>query len=210
MNEEQGTESWFANRLGKVTASRLADVLAKTKTGYSASRANYMTQLMLERITQTRAESFSNAAMAWGTEQEPFARAAYEAHTGQMVEEVGFMPHPTIEAAGASPDGLVGDGMVEIKCPSSSTALEVWLTHSQGGNPVDAKYYAQMQWQMRCADRAWCDYVVFDPRMPSKAQLFIFRVERNNAWLKIAEDEVLKFLAEVDAKVKSLKTIIGE
>jgi putative phage-type endonuclease len=210
MNEEQGTESWFANRLGKVTASRLADVLAKTKTGYSASRANYMTQLVLERITQTRAESFSNAAMAWGTEQEPFARAAYEAHTGQMVEEVGFMPHPTIEAAGASPDGLVDDGMVEIKCPSSSTALEVWLTYSQGNNPVDAKYYAQMQWQMRCADRAWCDYVVFDPRMPAKAQLFIFRVERNNDWLKIAEDEVLKFLAEVDAKVKSLKTIIGE
>jgi putative phage-type endonuclease len=210
MNEEQGTESWFADRLGKVTASRLADVIAKTKTGYSASRANYMTQLVLERITQTRAESFSNAAMAWGTEQEPFARAAYEAHTGQMVEEVGFMPHPTIEAAGASPDGLVGDGMVEIKCPSSSTALEVWLTYSQGNNPVDAKYYAQMQWQMRCADRAWCDYVVFDPRMPAKAQLFIFRVERNNDWLKIAEDEVLKFLAEVDAKVKSLKTIIGE
>ena len=210
MIEEQGTESWFADRLGKVTASRLADVLAKTKTGYSASRTNYMTQLVLERITQTRGESFSNAAMAWGTEQEPFARAAYEAQTGQMVEEVGFMPHPTIEAAGASPDGLVGDGMVEIKCPSSSTALEVWLTHSQGGNPVDAKYYAQMQWQMRCADRVWCDYVVFDPRMPTKAQLFIFRVERNDDWLKIAEDEVLKFLAEVDAKVKSLKTIIGE
>ena len=210
MSEEQGTENWFADRLGKVTASRLADVLAKTKTGYSASRTNYMTQLVLERITQTRAESFSNAAMAWGTEQEPFARAAYEAQTGQMVEEVGFIPHPDIEAAGASPDGLVGDGMVEIKCPSSSTALECWLTHSQGGNPVDAKYYAQMQWQMRCADRPWCDYVVFDPRMPAKAQLFICRVERNEDWLKIAEDEVLKFLAEVDAKVKSLKTIIGE
>jgi putative phage-type endonuclease len=211
MNEEQGTESWFANRLGKVTASRLADLLAKTKTGYSASRANYMTQLVLERITQTRAESYSNAAMQWGTEQEPFARAAYEAHTGQMVEEVGFMPHPEIEASGASPDGLVGDcGMVEIKCPSSSTALEVWLTHSQGGNPVDAKYYAQMQWQMRCADRQWCDYVVFDPRMPTKAQLFICRVERNADWLKTTEDEIVKFLAEVDAKVVALKSIIGE
>jgi putative phage-type endonuclease len=208
---EQGTEGWFADRLGKVTASRLADVLAKTKTGYSASRNNYMTQLVLERITQNRAESFSNAAMLHGTEQEPFARAAYEAHTGQMVEEVGFIPHPVIDLAGASPDGLVGDdGMVEIKCPSSSTALEVWLTHSQGGNPVDAKYYAQMQWQMRCADRSWCDYVVFDPRMPAKAQLFIFRVERNDDWLKIAEDEVITFLADVDAKVKSLKTIIGE
>ena len=210
MSEEQGTESWFSDRLGKVTASRLADVLAKTKTGYSASRTNYITQLVLERITNTRAESYSNSAMQWGTEQEPFARAAYEAHTGQMVEEVGFIPHPDIEAAGASPDGLVGeDGMVEIKCPSSSTILEVWLTHSQGGNPVDAKYYAQMQWQMRCANRSWCDYVVFDPRMPAKAQLFICRVERNPDWLKIAEDEVLKFLAEVDAKVVALNKIIG-
>ena len=208
---EQGTDQWFADRLGKVTASRLADVLAKTKTGYSASRNNYMTQLVLETITQTRAESYSNAAMAWGTEQEPFARAAYEAHTGKMVEEVGFIPHPVINLAGASPDGLVGDdGMVEIKCPSSSTALEVWLTHSQGGNPVDAKYYAQMQWQMRCADRSWCDYVVFDPRMPAKAQLFIYRVERNAEWLKIAEDEVTTFLVEMQDKVKTLKTIIGE
>ena len=211
MSDEQGTEGWFADRLGKVTASRLADVLAKTKTGYSASRTNYMTQLVLERITQTKAESYSNAAIAWGTEQEPFARAAYEAHTGQMVEEVGFIPHPEIDAAGASPDGLVGDdGMVEIKCPSSSTALEVLLTYSQGDDPVDAKYRAQMQWQMRCADRSWCDYVVFDPRMPAKAQLFIYRVERDADWLKIAEAEVLKFLAEVDAKVTALKTIIGE
>jgi len=211
MSEEQGTESWFADRLGKVTASRIADVLAKTKTGYSASRTNYMTQLVLERVTQTRTESYSNAAMQWGTEQEPFARAAYETHTGQMVEEVGFVPHPDIEAAGASPDGLVGDdGMVEIKCPSSSTALECWLSYSQGANPVDPKYYAQMQWQMRCADRSWCDYVVFDSRMPAKAQLFVYRVERNPDWLRITEEEVLKFLAEVDAKVIALKSIIGE
>ena len=211
MSEEQGTEGWFADRLGKVTASRLSDVLAKTKTGYSASRNNYMTQLVLETITQSRAESYTNLAMAWGTEQEPFARAAYEAKTGQMVEEVGFLPHPTISLAGASPDGLVGDdGMVEIKCPSTSTALECWLTQSQGGNPVDGKYFAQMQWQMRCADRSWCDYVVFDPRMPAKAQLFVTRVERDEEWLKNAEEEVTKFLVEMQAKVETLKTIIGE
>jgi putative phage-type endonuclease len=208
---EQQTEQWFTDRLGRVTASRLADVLAKTKTGYSASRANYMTQLVLERITKTRAESYSNAAMEWGVTQEPFARAAYEAHTGQMVEEVGFIQHPDIEDAGASPDGLVGDdGMVEIKCPSSSTALECWLIHAQGGNPVDAKYYAQMQFQMRCADRSWVDYVVFDPRMPVKAQLFIYRVQRNAEFLKIAEDEVITFLTEVDIKVAALNQIIGE
>lgn len=211
MSEEQGTESWFADRLGKVTASRLADVLAKTKTAYSASRNNYMTQLVLETITQSRAESYTNFSMAWGTEQEPFARAAYEARTGQMVEEVGFLPHPTIALAGASPDGLVGDdGMVEIKCPSTSTALECWLTQFQGGNAVDAKYYAQMQWQMRCADRSWCDYVVFDPRMPAKAQLFVTRVERDDAWLANAEEEVVKFLAEMQDKVETLKSIIGE
>jgi hypothetical protein len=149
--------------------------------------------------------------MQWGNEQEPFARAAYEAHTGQMVEEVGFIQHPDIEYAGASPDGLVGDdGMVEIKCPSSSTALECWLIHAQGGNPVDAKYYAQMQWQMRCADRSWCDYVVFDPRMPAKAQLFVFRVQRNEDFLTMAEDEVITFLTEVDIKVAALNQIIGE
>ena len=208
MNDiEQRTDDWFAARLGKVTASSLYKVLAKTKTGYGADRGNYMTQLVLERVTGSKAESYTNASMQWGIDQEPFARAAYEATTGVMVDEVGFIPHPTIEAAGASPDGLVGDdGMVEIKCPDSKTALECWLSE----NPVDGKYFAQMQWQMRCANRSWCDYVVFDPRMPAKAQLFIKRVERDNAWLETAEAEVQKFLAEVDAKVAALKSIIGE
>ena len=204
---EQRTDDWFAARLGKVTASSLYKVLAKTKTGYGADRGNYMTQLVLERVTGTKADSYTNAAMQWGIDQEPFARAAYEAKTGVLVEEVGFVPHPTIEAAGASPDGLVGDdGMVEIKCPDSKTALECWLSDS----PVEGKYFAQMQWQMRCADRAWCDYVVFDPRMPAKAQLFVTRVMRDDKWLADTEAEVVKFLAEVDAKVAALKKIIGE
>lgn len=204
---EQRTDDWFAARLGKVTASSLYKVLAKTKTGYGADRGNYMTQLVLERVTGSKADSYTNASMQWGIDQEPFARAAYEAKTGVLVEEVGFVPHPTIEAAGASPDGLVGDdGMVEIKCPDSKTALECWLSE----NPVEGKYFAQMQWQMRCADRAWCDYVVFDPRMPAKAQLFITRVMRDDKWLADTEVEVVKFLAEVDAKVAALKKIIGE
>ena len=204
---EQRTDDWYAVRLGKVTASSLYKVLAKTKTGYGADRGNYMTQLVLERVTGSKADSYTNAAMQWGIDQEPFARAAYEASRGVMVEEVGFVPHPTIEAAGASPDGLVGDdGMVEIKCPDSKTALECWLSDS----PVEGKYFAQMQWQMRCADRAWCDYVVFDPRMPAKAQLFVTRVQRDDKWLADTEVEVVKFLAEVDAKVAALKKIIGE
>jgi putative phage-type endonuclease len=205
--DEQRTEDWFAARLGKVTASRVADVLARTKTGYSASRANYLTQLVLERVTGTKFEGFTSAAMQWGIDQEPFARAAYEASKGVLVDEVGFIPHPTIEASGASPDGLVGaDGMVEIKCPDSKTALECWLS----ADPVESKYFTQMQWQMACAGRFWCDYVVFDPRMPAKAQLFVYRVERDDKWIKETEIEVKKFLAEVDAKVAALRKIIGE
>ena len=206
-NLEQRTDDWFAIRLGKATASNVHKVLAKTKTGYGADRANYMTQLVLERVTGTKADGYTNAEMQWGIHQEPFARAAYEAHKGVLVDEVGFLQHPTIEMSGASPDGLVGnDGMVEIKCPSSKTALECWLSD----DPVEAKYYAQMQWQMACANREWCDYVVFDPRMPAKAQLFIYRVSRDRDWLINTEKEVKKFLAEVDAKVAALRKIIGE
>jgi putative phage-type endonuclease len=203
---EQRTEDWFSQRLGKVTASSLHKVLAKTKTGYGADRGNYLTQLIIERITGQKAESYTNASMQWGIEQEPAARAAYEAHRGVLVTEVGFIPHPTIEMAGASPDGLVEDGMVEIKCPDSKTALEAWLSK----NPVESKYFAQMQWQMACAKRPWCDYVIYDPRMPVKARLLVVRVTRDDRWLEEAETEVKKFLGEVDEKVKSLKSIIGE
>lgn len=198
---EQQTEAWQSARCGKVTASNLHKVLAKTKTGYGADRAHYMTQLVLERITGTRAEGYTNAAMQWGIEQEPFARAAYEAYRGVMVEEVGFMSHPTIEMAGASPDGLVGaDGMVEIKCPESATFLDMLLC-----NTVPGKYYAQMQWQMRCAGRRWCDYVVYDSRFPDKLQMVIVRVNADDEWVQNAETEVIKFLAEVDEKVQVLK-----
>lgn len=201
---EQKTDEWFTARLGKVTASRVADVMAKTKTGYSASRENYMAQLVVERLTQTKAESFTNAAMQWGTDQEPFARAAYESAQGVMVEEVGFMSHPSIEMAGASPDGLVGDdGMVEIKCPNTAGMIEALLTQK-----VPAKYFAQMQMQIACAGRQWCDYVVFDPRMPVKAQLFVKRVPRDDVFIKEMETEIVKFLSEVDAQVQQLNQII--
>ncbi len=200
----QGSSEWFYQRLGKVTASRVADVIAKTKTGYSASRDNYMTQLVLERITQTKSEGFTSAAMEWGTTQEPFARAAYEAAQGVMVEEVGFVPHPTIEWAGASPDGLVrGNGLVEIKCPESKGMLETLLTKK-----VPGKYFTQMQFQMACTGRNWCDYAVFDPRMPAKVQLFVTRVERNNEYIAEIEAEIVKFLAEVQTQVNQLNAII--
>jgi putative phage-type endonuclease len=204
MEIEQRSEDWFAIRLGKVTASRVADVIAKTKTGYSTSRENYMAQLVVERLTQTKAESYTNAAMQWGTDQEPFARAAYEAAQGVMVEEVGFVPHPTIEWAGASPDGLVGDdGLVEIKCPNTATMIEALLT-----GKVPTKYFTQMQFQMACTGTKFCDYVVFDPRMPAKAQLFITRVNRDDAYIAEIEAEIVKFLAEVESQVQQLNQII--
>jgi putative phage-type endonuclease len=203
---EQRTDEWFAQRLGKVTASKAADVMARTKSGYSASRENYMAQLVVEQITGTRQESFTNSAMQWGTDQEPFARGAYEAATGNMVDEIGFVNHPTILMAGASPDGLIGDdGCVEIKCPNTATMIETLLTGS-----IPQKYFAQMQMQMVCAGRAWCDYVVFDPRMPAKAQLFIKRVPRDEVFVADMEAEIIKFLAETAVKVDQLKKIIGE
>ena len=202
---EQKSEEWFKARLGKVTASRVADVLAKTKTGYSASRDNYMAQLVVERMTNTQAESFTNAAMQWGTDQEPFARAAYEVAQNVMVEETGLVDHPTIPMAGASPDGLIGeDGLVEIKCPNTATHIDTLLTQT-----VPAKYITQMQFQMACTGRQWCDFVSFDPRMPAKAQLFVKRVMRDEAFIKEIETEIKKFLAEVTAKVEQLNKLIA-
>jgi putative phage-type endonuclease len=201
---EQRTEEWFSARLGKVTASRVADVVAKTKSGYSASRANYMAQLVVERMTGTVAESYSNAAMEWGTEQEPLARAAYEAEVGVLVDEVGMIDHPTVEMSGASPDGLVGkDGLVEIKCPTTATHIDTLM-----GEEAPKKYYDQMQWQMACTGRKWCDFVSFDPRMPEGLQLFVKRVERNDEYIAMLESEVATFLQEVSDKVNKLKSLM--
>ena len=194
---EQGTEEWFAARLGKVTASRAADVM--TKKG-SAARANLSAQLVLERLTNTKGESFSSAAMQWGVDQEPFARAAYEARSGVWVDTVGFVQHPTIERAGASPDGLVGhDGLVEIKCPNTSTMIDTLLT-----GKVPSNYVAQMQMQMACTGRAWCDYAVFDSRMPVKAQLFVKRVQRDQKYIDDLNKEIIAFLAEVEISYQFL------
>ena len=200
---EQRTDEWFQARLGKVTASKVSDVMAKTKSGYAASRENYMAQLVVERMTNKQAESFTNAAMEWGTQQEPFARAAYEIKTGVVVEEVGFIDHPRLPNAGASPDGLVGEeGMVEIKCPNTATHIETLLSKE-----VPWKYYAQMQWQMACTGRLWCDYVSYDPRMPENTQLFIQSVYRDADNIELMEKEVVKFLIELGEKVEELKRI---
>ena len=199
----QRSEAWFQSRLGRVTASRVADVIAKTKSGYSASRDNYMAQLICERLTGQQGESFTNAAMTWGTETEPLARSAFEAYADVMVEEVGFVPHPRIRDSGASPDGLVGlVGMLEIKCPNTATHIDTLLTQT-----VPGKYITQMQWQMACCERQWCEFVSFDPRLPQDLQLFVKRVEFDPEYVSMLEKEVIQFLAELDDKVNKLTNL---
>ena len=198
---EQRTEEWFKARLGKVTASKVADVMAKTKTGVSASRANYLSDLVVERLTGQQAEFYMNDAMQWGTDTEPQARMAYEALKGVIVNEKGFIDHPSIPNFGCSPDGLVDDcGLIEIKCPNSKTHIDTILS-----GKAPSKYIPQMQTQMAVTGRTWCDFVSFDPRLPEDLQLFVVRVDRDDEYIANLEKEVSAFLAEVDETVTKLK-----
>ena len=199
----QGSPEWFALRCGKVTASRVADVIATTKSGPSASRQNYLAQLVAEILTGTTAESYTNAAMQHGVDTEPHARAAYEFYNDVSVVEVGFVVHPSITQSGASPDGLVGDeGLVEIKCPNTSTHIATLLDQK-----VPAKYITQMMWQMACTETAWCDFVSFDPRLPEDLQLFVRRVGRDNERISELENAVVKFLIDVDKTILALNKL---
>jgi putative phage-type endonuclease len=198
---DQRSEEWFAQRLGKVTASNIAKVMARTKSGPGADRANYKAQLVCERLTGTAAPSFSNAAMRRGTDCEPQARAMYSFHAGLDIEETGFVPHPLIAMAGASPDGLVSsDGLVEIKCPNSATHIETLR-----GGGIDREYMLQMQFQMACTGRQWCDFASFDDRLPDAMQLHIQRVPRDPALVAEIEAEVTAFLAEIDMTIADLE-----
>lgn len=200
---QQGTTEWFMARLGKVTASRVSDIIAKTKSGYSTSRQNYLAQLVVERLTQKQTETYTNAAMQWGTDTEPLARAAYEIANDLMVDEVGFVDHPSIAMAGASPDGLVGtDGLVEIKCPNTATHIETLLNDT-----IKSEYKTQMQWQMACTGRTWTDFVSFDPRMPEKHQIKIIHVKRDDDLIKTLETEVIEFLKEVDKTIERIEKL---
>jgi len=200
---EQRTEEWFAARCGNVTASRVADVMARTRNGYGASRKNYMAQIIVERLTGNPVETYHNSAMQWGTDTEPMARIRYASELFCIVEEVGFIPHPIIQYSGASPDGLVDDsGLVEIKCPNTSTHIDTLLN----GTIAD-KYIKQMQWQMACTGREWCDFVSFDPRMPEHLQIWINRIKRDAELISEIESEVKSFLSEVDEKINALNKI---
>ncbi len=200
---EQGSDAWKQIRIGKVTASRVADVVAKTKTGWGASRANYLAELIAERLTGEAAASFTNAAMQWGTDKEPEARAYYEFRSDAEVALVAFVDHPTIGMTGASPDGLVGDdGLIELKCPNTATHIETLL-----GDEIPAKYVTQMQWQMACTGRKWCDFASYDPRLPESMRLFVKRVNRDDTRIAELEKLVEAFLAELDGKVSALRSL---
>ena len=199
---EQRSDDWFAARRGKVTASRINDVMSTLKSGgEAASRKNYRAQLVVERLTDQTGESYINGAMQWGIDNEDAARECYQFTRGVYVEEVGFIDHPTIPMCGASPDGLVGDGgLLEIKCPDTATHID-WLL----AGVVPAEHITQMQWQMDCANRGWCDFVSYDPRMPVELQLFIVRLMRDNDRIEAISKAVVTFLGEVEATVSLLR-----
>ncbi len=197
---EQGSDEWRMARIGKVGASMVADATARTKTGWGASRANLAARLVAERLTGTLTETFKSDAMKWGTEQEAAAREMYAFVHGAEVKTVGLVLHPSIDRSVASPDGLVGDdGLVEIKCPNTATHISTLL-----GAYIDGGYVKQMQWQMACTGRQWCDFVSFDPRLPAEMQLHVTRVARDAATIGELEKQVSEFLAEVDATVSKL------
>ena len=198
---EQGSETWFAHRLGKASASRMADITALTKTGYGASRANYMAELVAQRLTGVYAESYSNAAMQWGSDHETEARALYEFMKNTPVSLVGLALHDTIPNACASPDGLISEyGLIEIKCPNTATHIATLL-----GAEIPGKYLKQMQWQMACTGRKWCDFVSYDPRMPPEMQLHIQRVHRSEDDITALALATELFLSEVDKTVAALR-----
>ncbi|MEO1169635.1 MAG: lambda exonuclease family protein [Pseudomonadota bacterium] len=203
---EQRSPEWFEARLGKATASKISDIIAKTRNGWGVSRKNYAAQLVAERLSGQAADSFTNAAMQWGADTEPMAREAYERAQLVSVTEVGFLDHPVVDMSGASPDGLVGDdGLVEIKCPNTATHIDTLQ-----GSAIPTKYFAQMQWQMACCERDWCDFASFDPRLPLELQLHIRRVERDSKWLAETEEMVAEFLAEVAGTVEQLTAMMNK
>ena len=200
----QRSEEWRQLKLGKVGASRVADIVARTKSGYSASRENYLTELLLERITGFPADRFQSNAMRYGTEMEPLARAAYSFDFDVEVEQIAFATHPSIEMAGASPDGLVGKlGLVEIKVPQPATHLDTLLSEK-----VPEKYIIQMNWQMCCTEREFCDFVSYNPSFPPAAKMFVKRIPRDDAMIADLEREVRAFLADLDKKLEELNRVM--
>lgn len=197
----QGSDEWQQIRCGKITASKITDIMAKLKSGKpSAGRAKYLGQLVAERLTGNKSESFSNDAMQWGVETESQAIAAYEFLNDVEITRYSFVDHPKIMLSGMSPDAEVCDkGGLEIKCPNTATHID-YLT----SNKIPKNYIDQMQWQMACKDWEWCDFMSFDPRMPEHLNKLIIRVVRDDAYIEEMEMEVIKFNQEIETKLDLL------
>ena len=191
---KQGSPSWRDARLGHVTASRIADVMARSRSGHGGVRHAYLHELIAERLTRRSAKTYTSAAMQWGLTMEPQAVAAYEAKAGVETQAVGFLKHPKIAFAGASPDRLIGeDGLLEVKCPSAATHLNMLVT-----GEIARKYTLQMQWQMACSGRQWCDFLSFDPRQSPPYICFTVRINRDDETIARLEDGVRSFLEELE------------
>jgi len=200
MSEDWGELS--PERIGRATASAIHKITATVRGGYATSRDRYRAQLIVERRTGMMVPSYENAAMKWGKETEPMARSAYNLAMGKTVEFAGFVIHPTIKMAGASPDGLVdADGLLEIKCPEMHTHYTNLITDT---DKIDLAYRYQVQWQLACTGRKWCHWVSFDPRWPESDQLVIHRINRDNEVIVFLEREVTVFLKEVDKAIERL------
>jgi YqaJ-like recombinase protein len=205
---EQGSAAWFANRSGRVTGSKMAAVMNFKNNGEeSAERANYKAQIVCEILTgQPDLDGYVSPYMKWGNEQEPFARNAYELQEGLLVDQVGFVLHPTVQRMGGSPDGLVGaDGLVEFKCPKTATHI-CWILEGK----VPEEHIPQMNFYLACTGRKWCDFASFDPRLPEPLQLLVIRLERDEEQIAFIEAHVRQFLDEVDRMISSLKAIVGD
>lgn len=200
----QGSDEWLQARLGKVTASRVIDIIPSVKTGkYNASRKNYMAEKVIEILTEKPIDNFVSTAMEWGTETEPLARSAYEAETGNMVEEVGFINHPTIKNFGASSDGVIDkDLILEIKCPNTAQHINL-LT----GGKIKRDYIYQMESEMMCCDAKQCHFVDYDPRLPDNLSYILFAFTYDPDRRKEIESEVNKFNAELDEMLKKLNKL---
>ncbi len=199
---EQGTAQWLQERVGHCTASRFKDVMDFTKAGKEgAKRAGYRMELVVERLTGSATEHYVNDFMAWGSEQEPRAVMAYEAHTGVMVERKGFIHHPTVKMCGGSLDGYVcADGIIEVKCPSTSTHINTLLG-------AECEHLPQIMGYLWITGRQWADFVSYDPRLPDGLQLYVQRIERNDDYIAELAGNVLTFLAEVADMETKLRAI---
>ena len=200
---EQRSDRWYALRCGSVGASEIASLMAKTKSGYSSSRSNLMARVICERLTGKSEPMFVTAAMQDGIDTEPQSIAHYEFVTNTTVIPSGLFQHPTIDGTHATPDGLIGeDGLIESKSPKTSTHIGTLISQT-----IPNKYLLQMQWQMACTGRQWCDFVSYDPRMPPNLQMWVKRVERDDKLIAEVEAEVVKFLKEVNDKLAQLEAI---